>query len=146
MANVTRFPTERVESPSGEYYCSRHAECKGPSLPGDHDTFCDLGKGCDHHWEPCEFCVAVELLDMIADQKRRDAVAKGDKEKIRLLRILAKEKAELEWPCRNRDLQELVQTGHVARIRDYTSHWGGREHAMTTLTITDAGREILAHQ
>lgn len=70
-------------------------------------------------------------------------MAKGEKEKMRLLRLLAKEKAELEWPCQNRELLDLVKTGHVARVRDYTSRWNGRDHAMTTLTITDAGRAAL---
>lgn len=69
MTNVTRFPIERIESPSGEYYCSRHPQCEGPRLPDDHATFCDAGSDCDVHWEPCKFCVAVETLDAIAKQK-----------------------------------------------------------------------------
>lgn len=68
---------------------------------------------------------------------------KGENEKIRLLRLLAKENAELEWPCQNRDLRELVAQGHVARIRDYTSYWNHRDHNMSTLAITDTGRKWL---
>lgn len=67
---ITRFPIEKVISPSGEYHCAAHAECKGPHLPADHATFCDAGTRCDIHWEPCEFCLPVEMLDMIARSKR----------------------------------------------------------------------------
>jgi hypothetical protein len=68
---------------------------------------------------------------------------KGEKEKMRLLRLLAKEKAELEWPCSNRDLLDLVETGHAARTRNYTAHWGGRAHSMSTISITGRGRAKL---
>lgn len=67
----------------------------------------------------------------------------GDKEKARLLRILLKENADLEWPSRNHDLRQLVLAGLVTRARNYVSAWGGRDHEMTTLKITDAGREWL---
>lgn len=60
---IARFPIEKCTSPSGEYHCSKHPQCKGPSLPRDHSGFCDLGEQCDTHWEPCEFCAAVETLD-----------------------------------------------------------------------------------
>lgn len=69
---------------------------------------------------------------------------KGDKEKARLLRLLAKDKAELEWPCQNPDLLELVEIGHAARVRDYKSSWGGQDHSMSTIAITEAGRAALA--
>lgn len=58
---IIRFPSERVVSPGGEYYCSGHSKCRGPHLPMDHDLYCDLGPTCDDHWKPCEFCVAVEI-------------------------------------------------------------------------------------
>lgn len=67
----------------------------------------------------------------------------GHKERVRLLRILCKEKAELEWPCRNQDLRLLVAEGLVARTRNYTASWGGKERSMTSLQITPIGRDWL---
>lgn len=71
MSDVIRFPHERSISAAGEYYCSGHPDCKGPSLPIDHNTFCDLGERCDVHWIECEFCVPVETLAIISRNERR---------------------------------------------------------------------------
>jgi hypothetical protein len=65
------------------------------------------------------------------------------KERIRLLGLLDKEKAELEWPCGNPVLRDLVSEGLAARVRDYEYAWGGRNHKMSTIAITDAGRAVL---
>jgi hypothetical protein len=65
------------------------------------------------------------------------------KERIRLLGILAKEKAELEWPCRNPVLLGLVAEGLAARVRDYEYEYGGRSRKMSTIAITEAGRSTL---
>lgn len=65
MASIARFPIEKCSSPSEQYHCSKHPKCRGPHLPSDHSTFCELGENCDVHWEPCEFCAPVETLDMM---------------------------------------------------------------------------------
>lgn len=68
--SVVRFPHEKVEA--DEYHCSKHPNCKGPHLPVNHDSFCDMDEGCEHHWEPCEFCIPVEMKDMLMRESLKD--------------------------------------------------------------------------
>lgn len=63
----------------------------------------------------------------------------GEKERRRLLNILAKESAELEWPCRNAELLAMVDEGLVEISRRYQSQWGGCSHNMVSLKLTAGG-------
>jgi hypothetical protein len=64
-------------------------------------------------------------------------------EEQRLLRALAQNTADLAWPSTNPVMVDLVERGLVAIIREYKAAWGGRDHRVAVLKITDAGREAM---
>lgn len=70
--------------------------------------------------------------------------AKRQKERLRLLRLLAERSYTLEWPCENAVLRELVDNGEIALGESSTARWNRREHAMRRLSITPAGRAVIA--
>ena len=75
--------------------------------------------------------------------KQFNTEERRQRECIRLLRILTKQRAELEWPCQNPVLRQMEADGLVERVHSYKSQWGGRTHAMSTIAITPAGNAYL---
>lgn len=71
-------------------------------------------------------------------------MARKDKdEQTRLLRLLTKEDAQLEWPCRNQVMIDMEERGLVKITQRFKERWGGREHDCARLKITDAGWSAL---
>jgi hypothetical protein len=66
-----------------------------------------------------------------------------DKESIRCLRILSKEHAQLEWPCRNATIPSLIDRGYARKVILFESSWGNRMHDCIEIAITDMGRKAL---
>jgi hypothetical protein len=71
-------------------------------------------------------------------------VARKEKdEQTRLLRLISKEDAQLEWPCQNHVMIDMEERGLVKITQRFKSRWGGAEHDCARLTITDAGWNAL---
>lgn len=68
---------------------------------------------------------------------------KATDEQARLLRHLAKENAQLEWPCCNPVLLQMVDNGLAEVTYRWDEQWGGRMHHCAKIAITDAGRAAL---
>lgn len=66
-----------------------------------------------------------------------------DRESIRCLRILAKQPANLPWPCRNTSIPWLIDRGYARKLRDYRARWNNQMHDCAEIIITDAGRKAL---
>lgn len=66
-----------------------------------------------------------------------------DKESLRCLRFLARENAQLEWPCRNATIPWLIDRGYARKVSEFQSSWGNRMHDCAMIAITDAGRKAL---
>lgn len=68
-----------------------------------------------------------------------------DKEPLRCLKHLAKNSAQLEWPCSNPAIPWLVDNGYARKVRDFQASWNQRMHDCAEIAITDAGRQALQH-
>lgn len=68
------------------------------------------------------------------------------KERLRVLRLLSKEDANLELPLQNAALVAMVREGKIAIVRTYVSQWGGCSHEIAQLRISSAGRDFLARE
>ncbi len=68
-----------------------------------------------------------------------------DREAIRCLKFLAKEKAQLGWPCRNSTIPWLIDRGLALKARNFKAIWNDQEHDCAEIIITEAGRKALAN-
>lgn len=67
-----------------------------------------------------------------------------NKEERRLLRHLAKQHGILEVPARNPAIHSIVERGLAFWRGSWQEHWNHREHSMSNLVITDAGRKAIS--
>jgi len=65
-------------------------------------------------------------------------------ERLRLLEVLSKRAAHLEWPLQNKTMDALLREGLVEKAEQYKAGWGAGLHTVAVLRINASGRQLLA--
>lgn len=78
---------------------------------------------------------------MMARRKRQP---RFKNERHRLLHLIAKNGAQLEWPCTNQILAKLVDGGLVSITNTFAMHWNNGAHKCVALQVNEQGKAELA--